>query len=144
MLFITSCTEMISAKKTNAEATKLVVESILYNRGLNTLTSMDKYESTQLSPSYLVGMSSSSMPMTGVPEAGVLMVLLIIWWIFWENSLSPSVYPILRELKSAVCAPQSRTATRGEGWAWCVRGCRAHHATLRGGGCLEEGFSTSR
>ena len=47
-------------------------------------------------------------------------------------------------LKSAVCAPQSRTATRGEGWAWCVRGCRAHHATLRGGGCLEEGFLTSR
>ena len=29
------------------------------------------------------------------------------------------------------------------GVRWCVR-CRAHHATLRGGGCLEEGFSTSR
>ena len=36
---------MISAKNTNAEATKLVVESISNNRGLNTLTSMDKYES---------------------------------------------------------------------------------------------------
>ena len=108
------CTEILSTKKTNAEATKLVVESIVNNRGLNTLTIMDKYESTQLSPSYLVGMSSSSMPMTGVPEAGVLMVLLIICWIFLENSLSPSTYPILRELESAVCNPMSRTATRGE------------------------------
>ena len=68
--------------------------------------------------------------MTGVPEAGVLMVLLIICWILEESSVSPPACPILRELQSAVCAPQSRTATRGEGWAWCVRGCRAHHATV--------------
>ena len=65
---------MISAKNTNAEATKLVVESISNNRGLNTLTIIDKYESSQLSPSYLVDTSSSLAPMTGVPdpEAGVL------------------------------------------------------------------------
>ena len=44
----------------------------------------------------------------------VLMVLLIICWIFLENSLSPSACPILRELQSAVCNPMSRTATRGE------------------------------
>ena len=43
--------------------------------------------------------------------------------------MSPPACPILRELESAVFNLQSRTATRGEGWAWCVRGCRAHHAT---------------
>ena len=58
-----------------------------------------------------------------------MMVLLVICWILEESSVSPPACPILRELQSAVCNPQSRTATRGEGWAWCVRGCRAHHAT---------------
>ena len=70
------------------------------------------------------------------------MVFLIIYWILMESSVSPPACPILRELESAVCNLQSRTATRGEGWAWCVRGCRAHHATLRGGGCLEEGLTS--
>ena len=58
------------------------------------------------------------------------MVFLIIYWILVESSVSPPACPILRELESAVCNLQSRTATRGEGWAWCVRGCRAHHATI--------------
>ena len=80
---------------------------------------------------YLVDLSSSSVPtMTESLRPGVLMILFSMCWILVEKSMSPPACPILRELKSAVCAPQSRTATRGEGWAWCVRGCRAHHATV--------------
>ena len=64
---------------------------------------------------YLVDLSSSLVPtMTEFLRPVVLMVLLIICWIFLENSSSPSACPILRELQSAVCNPPSRTATRGE------------------------------
>ena len=51
--------------------------------------------------------------MTEFLRSGVL-ILFSICWNCMEKSASPPACPIIRELKSAVCIPQSRTATRGE------------------------------
>ena len=67
---------MISTKNTNAEATKLVVESISNNRGLNTLTCMNEYKSKLTITNVLSRHVQLLSANDGVPEVGGLDPLL--------------------------------------------------------------------
>ena len=85
------CAEMISTKNTNAEATKLVVESISNNRGLNTLTCMNEYESKLTITNVLSRHVQLLSANDGVPEVGGLDPLLDLLELHGEIRVSASV-----------------------------------------------------
>ena len=82
---------MISTKNTNAEATKLVVESISNNRGLNTLTCMNEYESKLTITNVLSRHVQLLSANDGVPEVGGLDPLLDLLELHGEIRVSASV-----------------------------------------------------